>query len=110
MSLAEQIAFFGKQGPCPVRALVGSHGANLVNMIWSPGPLAVVEVALDDGRHFSNYWHLASTLGFSHWLLPVPATSGTTAAVGVSGDILNPEIPERLWRTLLHALELDVPS
>ena len=84
MGLADQLALFGGT---TVRALIGTHGANLVNMIWCSAPLAVVEVTLGDARrHFSNYWHMAHALGFEHWLLHV-APEATLES-------------ERLWRII----------
>jgi hypothetical protein len=97
LPLTEQLALFGRLGACPVRALVGSHGANLVNMIWSSGPLAVVEVIHDDRRRFSNYWHLARALGFDHWLLPVSIASTSVLDL------------ERLWRTVSQAIGVEPP-
>ena len=78
-----------------MRMLVGSHGANLVNMIWNTPPLVVIEVMRDDVHRFSNYWHLARVLGFGHWVVPV------SSAPSASLDV------ELLWRTVARALELD---
>ena len=52
------------------RVLVGSHGANLANMIFAQGPLAVLELPAPPPRPpFRNYAHLAAVLGFEHWIL-----------------------------------------
>ena len=52
------------------RVLVGSHGANLANMLFAQGPLAVLELPAPPPRPpFRNYAHLAAALGFEHWIL-----------------------------------------
>jgi len=104
-STAHQLALFGRRGRAAadaphVRVLIGSHGANLANMLWSPGPLAVVEVSLEAKAHrqrarYSNYWHLCRALGFEHFLLPVVDASA---------------LPEVLWRTVQNALRVEASS
>ena len=113
-SFASQLALLGvgcsqaaqAHSAC-ARVLIGSHGANLVNMIWSPGPLAVVEVVLDSERaRFSNYWHTAR-LGLRA-LAAAPSRHGHSQA-GSHGGPQQIEQPERLWRiveTTLGAMPL----
>ena len=96
LTLAQQIALFGAAGPPPahaaasppraaaaaaaaavprLRALVGSHGANLVHALWAGRPCALVEVVPPPPRPaFDNYLSLAAALGLDYWLVPATLT------------------------------------
>ena len=118
LTLAQQIALFGAAGPPPphaaapspslppraaaaaaapravprLRALVGSHGANLAHALWAGRPCALIEVAPPPPRPaFDNYLSLASALGLDYWLVPAtlilpPPPSGLRGASSAAHD------------------------
>ena len=63
-----------EEAPCP---RVGSHGANLVHVLWAGRPCALVArwcrrpPALPS---FDNYLSLAAALGLDYWLVPATLT------------------------------------
>ena len=141
LTLVQQIALFGAAGPPPpphaaapspsphahataaaaaaaaprpvprLRALVGSHGANLVHALWAARPCALVEVVPPPPRPaFDNYLSLAAALGLDHWLVPAslalaprqpPGHPGAGSAAHDSRFAVDPHL---LVRTLARAL------
>ena len=98
--------------PVPrLRALVGSHGANLVHALWAARPCALVEVVPPPPRPaFDNYLSLAAALGLDHWLVPAslalaprqpPGLPGAGSAAHDSRFAVDPHL---LVRTLARAL------
>ena len=110
LTLAQQIALFGAAGPAPphsaapypraaaaaaaaaprpvprLRALVGSHGANLVHALWAGRPCALIEVVPPPPRPaFDNYLSLAAALGLDYWLVPATLTLPPRQPAGLPG-------------------------
>ena len=115
LTLAQQIALFGAAGPAPphsaapypraaaaaaaaaprpvprlralrLRALVGSHGANLVHALWVGRPCALIEVVPPPPRPaFDNYLSLAAALGLDYWLVPATLTLPPRQPAGLPG-------------------------
>ena len=54
------------------RAVIGTHGAGLANIVYSAPATAVLEIALATPRH-RDYMHLAMSLGHAYWLVDVVA-------------------------------------
>ena len=118
LTLVQQIALFGAAGPPPphaaavppraaatpravprLRALVGSHGANLAHALWAARPCALLEVVLPPPRPaFDNYLALAAALGLAYWLVPAYALPHPGSGFAVD--------PQLLVRTLERALAL----
>ena len=93
-----------------LRAIVGSHGANLVHALWAAPPCAIVEVVPPPPRPaFANYQHLAAALGLDHLVVPAhEATSegkgdGGIGADGGRGFAVEPDL---VLRVVLEALGL----
>ena len=69
-----------------LRALVGSHGANLVHALWAGRPCALIEVVPPPPRPaFDNYLSLAAALGLDYWLVPATLTLPPRQPAGLPG-------------------------
>ena len=92
----------GGSGAPRLRAIVGSHGANLVHALWAAPPCAIVEIVPPPPRPaFANYQHLAAALGLDHFV--VPARAGDATGGDGGGFAVEPDL---VLRVVLDAIGL----
>jgi predicted O-linked N-acetylglucosamine transferase (SPINDLY family) len=65
MSFEETISLFSR-----AELVIGSHGAGLSNIIFSPNNIPVIEFVSSTDPNVC-YWHLSSILNNNYWMIPI---------------------------------------